>query len=261
MNAREALFRQQSEFMAQLLDDTRALPAGWEPTRLEIYRNAYRARLVEALRETYPRTCRWVGDEPFARAAAHHLISRPPSSWTLDDAGVGFPETVRSLFARDSEVAELAWLEWAMHRCYVSADAPALDAPAFALRTAGFGDADWAAMHLAFLPGTQTAVLAHRIDRLWQELKETTDSVPATPMVRDGEGPLGCIVWRDGLAPVFATVPAVEAALLQRMLAGACYGELCATLTDELGEEAAVSEAGAMLGRWLHRGLIADVGV
>ena len=45
------------------------------------------------------------------------------------------------------------------------------------------------------------------------------------------------------------------------MLAGASYGEACAMLVDRLGEDTAVTEAGAMLGRWLHEGMISAVDV
>jgi len=58
---------------------------------------------------------------------------------------------------------------------------------------------------------------------------------------------------------VFLPVAAAEGDTLSLLLAGASYGEACAMLVDRLGEEAAVAEAGAMLGRWLHEGMIVGV--
>ena len=131
----------QQEFLAQLLDDARTLPRAWTARHaagMDVYRNAYRARLVDALRDTYPCTARWVGEDAFQQAAAHHAITHPPKSWTLDDVGEAFPDTLRELFAGDPEVAELGWLEWAMHRCFVAADAAPIDAAGFSAATASF---------------------------------------------------------------------------------------------------------------------------
>jgi hypothetical protein len=63
------------------------------PNRVDIYRNAYRARLVDALRETFPRTARWVGDAPSAGRGTprDQLTAR---SWTLDAVGEGFEQTL-----------------------------------------------------------------------------------------------------------------------------------------------------------------------
>ncbi len=254
--------------MAMLLDDSRDLPAGMEAQRVDIYRNAYRARLVDALRETYPRTARWVGAEAFARAAAHHVISFPPSSWTLDAVGKGFPETLKELFYKDPEVSELAWLEWAMHLCFVSCDATPLDAAGFTKATESFEDDDWAMMRLRFMPGTQQASMEHRIDKLWRSLlEEDSDantqakdarSEPTGVDFRSGES-LACVVWRQAYTPAVLPVTAVEGKSLATMLEGAAYGELFAVLADELGEAAAASEAGAMLGRWLSHGLLVGI--
>src|SRR3546814_3597676 len=89
---------------------------------MSVYRGNYRSALVEAMRSTYERTEKWVGEAAFRRAAAHHLIAHPPSSWTIDDAGAGFDRTCAELFANDPEVAELAWLEWTMLEAFTAPD-------------------------------------------------------------------------------------------------------------------------------------------
>jgi len=256
-----SLARSQAAFMSLLLEEDSPLPEGWDAARVAIYRNAYRARLVDALRETYPRTAQWVGDEAFRRAAAHHLIASPPDSWTLDEAGCGFADTLAGLFRKDPEVTELAWLEWAMHECFVSADATPLDAAGFAEATAPYTDDDWARLRLHFLPGTQCKALEHRIHALWPLLAGDSPDETARESDYRSKQPIACIVWRQALKPVFLPVAAVEGDTLRLLLTGAGYGEACAMLVDRLGEETAVAEAGAMLGRWLHEGMISAVDV
>jgi hypothetical protein len=259
VNARSALARQQSTFMDLLLDDSLPMPTGWDAERVAVYRNAYRNRLVDAIRDTYPRTERWVGEAAFRRAAIHHVIRHPPRSWTLDAVGEGFDATLAGLFAGDPEVAELAWVEWAMHSCFVAADGPAIDAPAFSTRTAGYTEDDWAAMQLRFVPDTQVRPVHHAIDRLWAQLADASDAAGLSGDILAAAQPRGCVVWRQGLSPVFCLVDAAESSLLRLLLDGASYGSACATLAEEVGSDAAVTQAGAMLGRWIHQGLLAGV--
>ncbi|MFT4874182.1 putative DNA-binding domain-containing protein [Congregibacter sp.] len=252
------LSARQEEFLAHVLDDERALPSAWTPRHaagMAIYRNAYRTRLVDALRSTYERTSRWVGEDAFRQAAAHHVISHPPTSWTLDDVGEGFPDTLRELFAGDPEVAELAWLEWAMHRCFVCADVSPIDAAGFGEATASFQEDDWASMRLTFLPGTYLTKISHDIAELWRALKHEDAAAPEYAV----STPLYCIVWREDLKPVFMQVDATEGQALDLLLEGASYADTCDAITEQLGEDEAVAKAGAMLGRWLHHGMLAGV--
>ncbi|MFT7289295.1 MAG: hypothetical protein ACI87W_003425, partial [Halieaceae bacterium] len=203
------LAARQQEFMAHVLDDDRALPAEWTARHaagMAIYRNAYRTQLVDALRSTYERTARWVGEDAFRQAAAHHVITHPPKSWTLDDAGEGFPDTLRELFTGDPDVAELAWLEWAMHRSFIAADASPMDAAGFGEAAASFHEEDWANMRLSFLPGTYQAPISHDIGKLWRALKQEEVKTPDY----SASAPLHCVVWREGLKPVFLQVDAAE---------------------------------------------------
>ncbi len=248
----------QADFMAQVLDDERPLPAGWTPRHaagLAIYRNAFRVRLVDALRETYERTARWVGEDAFRAAAAHHVIQTPPNSWTLDHVTEGFVEVLEQLFAGDPEVAELAWLEWAIHRAFVAADIAPLDAAGFAAASSGFGEEDWAGLRVEFLPSLYLRVLGHDVGALWNALASDDFAVPnyALPV------PVPMLVWREDLRPTFMSFDNAEGQALRQMLDGENYGEMVQRLAGQIGEEEAVMQSGAMLGGWLGNGLIAGL--
>lgn len=245
----------QQEFMDHVLDEERPLPQHWDARMgegLAIYRNAYRARLVDALRETFSKTALWTGDEAFAQAAAHHLILHPPRGWTLDLVGDGFVETLEELFAADPDVADLAWLEWAMHLAFTAPDCAPMDAARFAEATSDFGEEDWATMRLPFVPSLHVRVVSSDCGALWQAL-EREESPTTAPQA---EAPLHCIVWREGLDPVFALIPARDGNSLAAMRAGSSFGEVCAMLAEELPADQAAAEAGAMLGGWIGRGIV-----
>ncbi len=248
--------------MAQVLDEDAAPLATWGDTQhtgMAVYRNNYRSSIVEALRGTYERTARWVGENAFRQAAAHHVITHPPSSWTLDEAGRGFDLTCAELFVNDPEVAELAWLEWTMLDIFTMRDVASLDQAGFAAATAEFAEADWGAMRLQFLPGTTQCKVRHDLLALWNVLGAEEFERIDTSL----ETPQSCMVWREGERPVFALVPTDEGAALAAMIDGASYEYACAILarnatTEEEAQQAAM-RAGAMLGRWLNDGLIAAV--
>ena len=241
--------------MAQILDEDRPLPPAWDSRMgdgLGVYRNAYRARLIAALAETFPRTGQWLGAELFETAAAHHLIVHPPTSWTLDLAGEGFVGTLAELFAGDPEVPDLAWLEWAMHRAFVVADCAPLNAAEFAAATDAYGDADWTNMRLVFGPSLAMREVGSDCGALWQALGRD-EVLSAAPTL---EARMHCLVWREGLDPVFALVSEAEATGLAAMRRGATFGDLCAALAQSLSPNGAAAAAGAMLGQWLQRGLV-----
>lgn len=246
----------QHEFLAQVLDDDTPLPAGWgarHAAGMAVYRNNYRSALIDALRATFERTERWVGADAFGRAAAHHVISHPPAGWTLDDAGIGFHSTCAQLFTGDPEVGELAWLEGAMLGIFTAADSTPLDAAGFSAATAGFGEDDWAGLQLQFQPGMAVGQVEYDLRAIWQHLAdEDATGVDVTPL----DQPMSCIVWREGERSTFTLVSALEGRAFAAMQYGMSYGDLCAMLSDELGMEQAIMQAGQFLGHWLAEGMV-----
>lgn len=249
----------QLEFMGQVLDDERPLPASWRQgmaAGLEVYRNAYRARLVEALRETFPFTARWAGDKSFRAAAAHYLISRPPTGWTLDRVGEGFVETLQALFADDPDVADLAWLEGAMHRAFTAPDQQPSDLAGFVDATAGFGEDDWAHLRLRFASSLQLRMVRTDCAALWRSLNADEERIAEARLT----GPTACLVWRENLNPVFRLLDGGEGKCLASMIHGGTFGEVCAQLAETHDETIAAELAGEMLRRWLSSGWIVSVG-
>ncbi|WP_067734382.1 HvfC/BufC N-terminal domain-containing protein [Novosphingobium naphthalenivorans] len=255
------LAEQQSRFLQGLMADDASLPENWqarERAGYEIYRNAYRARLIDALRETYPRTALLTGEDAFQAAAAHHLIMHPPASWTLDDAGAGFAQTLEDLFPHDPDVTELAWIEWAMQAAFTARDTVPLDASGLIAATASFGDQDWQDLRIAFVPGLAVRLVRHDGAALWPLLGNDNGiaAARALPLMPEARG---CVVWREGLRPTFTMIDAAEAQALALMESGASYGAACELLAGLLGDKQAVPLAGEMLARWLARGWIASV--
>lgn len=60
--------------------------------RLEVYSNAYKARLLEVLIGDYPALVHAIGEEVFIGLASAYLEGHPPTSYTLTELGRFFPE-------------------------------------------------------------------------------------------------------------------------------------------------------------------------
>ncbi len=85
---------------------------------LTIYRHDYQARLLGLLKEYFPITKRYLGEELFIKIAESYLIEKPPKNWKLSQYGDEFPDYLESnlntLLTSDVPfIKELAQLEWA----------------------------------------------------------------------------------------------------------------------------------------------------
>ena len=263
MNARQTLADRQAAFLRSVLDEDAPLPEGWgnsQTAGMSVYRGNYRSALVGALENTFERTARYVGEGPFKKVAAHHAIAHPPSGWTIEEAGSGFDATCAQLFANNPEVAELAWLEWAMLQVSNAPETQPFGASEFAPATAEFGDEDWMGLQIEFQPRASSREVRANLSALWIALEEDASADRPDPLLETAKG---CIVSREGELPTFQIVTTGSARAFDAMQSGASYGEAIMLLAgDDPDAEAiqqAAVQAGAMLGEWLNEGLIVGV--
>ena len=242
------LVQHQRDFAAELsVSDDTALPSS---LGMEIYRNAYRARLLTALEVSYERTRRWVGEEAFAAAACHYVISHPPHDWTLDRFGAQFPTVLASLFANDGEVAELAWLEWHLQQAFVAPDLGELSGAQLA--HASLSDNDWEQLCLTMAAGYAALEVVHDCTGLWQALRN--DDLAGFTLEPTEPGVL--VVWRQGLTPRFRVLGPQEFAALKGLAQGEPFGHV-ATMVGEEGS----AQLGGWFAQWLGEGLFAGFAV
>ena len=209
---------------------------------MAIYRDAYRGRLLATLETSFERTRRLAGEASFTAAACHYVLSRPPTSWTLDDYGAEFPDLLATLFGGDPEVAELAWLEWKMSHAFAAPERPTLDPSALA--TSCPTEADWDRVSFTMAAGFAMRPIATNCSALWEAQVEAEPD----PLVASIE-PGWLLVWRSGFSPSFRTATNDEADALGILVRGGSLGDLASTRgADRLG---------AMLAQWFSEGIFA----
>ena len=245
-----SLVQRQREFLDALSNPDDRTPVDLVEGRFAIYRNAYRVSLVDALAETFPRTKDYTGDEPFRAAAVHHVISHPSPSWTIDRVGDGFANTLEPLFPDHPEIADIARLEWEMGQAFIAADRSAFLPADFADATREFDERDWASLTLSLAPALRTFPTDFDLASWWTNESDGPSRLERTQ---------ACAVWREDERPLFRLIPAAESRALQCVAAGAPFGTLCETFSEELGADEAIAACGQWLAAWLQRGWIAGL--
>ena len=259
-----SLKERQDAFLAAILDEGAPLPEGWgnsQAAGMAVYRGNYRSALMGALAETYERTSRYLGEAQFRQVCINHAIKNPPSGWTIDEAGAGFDATCVEHFAKNPEVAELAWLEWTMLELATAPDTKAMSAQDFSAAVAEFGDEDWGSLRLALQPRCGARMVEGNLEGLWRAIDEGNEARPNPRL----EEPQTCLVWREGERPTFLIVEHDHAAAFQVMQAGGTYGEMIGAVLGgnpeptEQDVQTAAMRAGGILGKWLQEGLMIGI--
>ena len=175
---------------------------------LAVYHHAYRAQLIDCLRDTFEKLALWLGDELFETTALAYVEANPPRSWTLADYGADFAAALTKIHPDDPEVAELAWLDWVLRRAFDGADAAPVSADALS-------EVDWDAAVFTFVPTLSLNLMRTNCAALWSAMAEDVMPPPAALLSASGT----IRVWRSGLSPQFKTISSLEARALQLAMA------------------------------------------
>lgn len=235
--------------------DVRDGPGLSAQRRLGIYHHAYRARLLETMRDTFGHTWRYLGDEWFDRLASAFIEQHPSAHANLRWYGEAWPawldgaRLVQMGAGVHPEVAELARLDWALRRAFDAADASVLTAAALAAMPVD----EWTQAPLQAHASVALVVLQCNTLVLWHALDQDEDVPAVMPLPQ----PVTVLVWRTDERPHFRSVCEPEAQALTRLLLGRSFADICEALSDQAreGEDAAVAAA-KLLGGWLREGLL-----
>lgn len=240
---------------AALADVVSVLPEG-AAQRLGIYRHAYRARLLETLRDSFGHTLSYLGDAWFEALSAEYIEAHPSTSFNLRWYGASYPDWLSHRLDRNEalgdhpEVAELARMDWALRCAFDGADAPTLALSDLA----ALPPEAWATV--VFQPHPTVMLMSLRCNTLglWHALDQDSE-VPAPERLPE---PVDVVVWRTDERPHFRSVPVTECVALRALLQGRSFAETCAVLAERFPDGDAAALAGGFLRRWIDEGLLAS---
>lgn len=245
----------QSHFIDHLLDNPSAISdyivsdAHMDAARrLHIYHHAYRARLMEALKENYDKTWTYLGDEQFENACLAYINQTPSTHWNLRYYGSNFPSWLADNFSQDLEVADLASFEYALRDAFDGPDADVMT-PEDASRLPAEA---WESMRFAFHPTARIIRITHNVIAIWSALikQEAPPSPEALP------APIPILVWRKDVQPHFRTLDADEVGVLELAFSGQDFSAICEHLARDCPLDVAIPRAGHFLRTWLGDSLL-----
>lgn len=216
---------------------------------LAIYHNAYRARLLEALRGDYPAVHGWLGDEEFDALALAYIDAHPSRHFSLRWLGAELASFIQGyLVAEQAQpLSELARLEWAFTLAFDTPDA----APLTLAQMAELPAEAWPALQVDCVPSAQWQPCRYNSLAIWKAIKEQSEFPGSQTLEREEL----CLIWRDGLISRYRSLDSAEAKALRGMaLQGWNFAELCAQLSD-YGDDAPL-QAATWLRQWLNDGLL-----
>ena len=223
---------------------------------LRIYRHAYTARLVAALRDNFGCLPQVMGDDAFDQLALAYVAAHPsrhPSIRWFGDRLVEFMGGHDHLVPHPALV-DLARMEWALRSAFDAADATPIAAPSLTAIPAD----EWPRLVFQPLPSVQLLDLQWSVEPVWRAMQAAQrGDEPELPEPQPE--PHALLIWRAGLENRWRVVDAAQAMLLRAVLDGRDFSELGALAAAQSGESAAAATVVAALQSWLADGLLAGV--
>ena len=203
------LAREQANLLQALAGQTTNT---FNPRGLQVYQANRAVLAARTLASTYPVIAQLIGQTSFEPLARHFWQQHPPQRGDMGQWGAQLPEflAAASQLADEPFLADVARLEWALHRAASAPDA-VLDAASFALLQSGD---DAPPVSLALSSGVQTLASLYPVVSIINAHligKPTLDHAAA--MLRAGLGE-HALVWRQGYQPKTRSLSAAEYQLI-----------------------------------------------
>jgi hypothetical protein len=217
--------------------------------RLDIYADMYRTRLVDVLREDFPRVRAILGDEEFQALACRYLARHPSTHPSVRYVGRRFEAFLADEAALPPFLADLARLEWARGEVF---DAPDAD-PLRLSDLESLPAADWPMLRLRPIPACLVVECAWPAHRIWAAAEN-----PARGRAAADRPEASTIrVWREGWSVSHAAMGDLERRVFPLLERGEPFAQLCAAGDGGLAPGTAARAVGSLLMRWLEDGLLA----
>ncbi len=217
--------------------------------RMAVYAEAYVARMMEALAETYETVRHLLGQEAFVELTENYMHVYPSHSYNLNDVGMAMPEFLAGTrFAEKLPfLMDVAKLERQVANTFHAFEAAAFDPS----KLAGYSEEDWERLRVSFQPSLAVISSKWPILDIWKARTTPLEKIQIDLIDR----PQDVLVSRRGLEVVCESLQPLQAELLLSLKRGEALGEVCARLS-ETAEEAPMGE---WFSSWAARGLITHV--
>lgn len=135
---------------------------------VDVYRNAYRVRLVDALGEIFSTTHWCLGDELFIKTATNYIHTQPSHVYNLSNYGEGFPRFLNSQdIAKEFPfLKDLADFEWQFNELFHERELTAATIEDFS---------KWHDFKIEFAPHLRIMSYSYGILNIWNAFKNSLE--------------------------------------------------------------------------------------
>jgi hypothetical protein len=284
------LARLQSDFQSFLLDGgedmlsrvTGSAKVSAE-TRLAIYYDAYRLRLLEALASNYPVLRAWLGEDEFEAAGISYLSAHPSRHFSIRWFGHQLPSFLAAAAPWSGKpwLADMAALEWALSEVFDAENAGVLDVGDMAAIPAE----SWPAMRLRLHPAVRRLDLRWNAPIIWKTVNRNleaeksadacrgeTSATPSAdkarpapaesagvPAPQAAEYPQAWLVWRQDLRTFFRSLTVDEAWALDAARRSETFAAICEGLCEWIDARHVALHAAGLMKQWITDGLVSGI--
>jgi hypothetical protein len=215
--------------------------------RLDVYANMYFYRLLDVLRDAYPKLTAAVGDTAFHNLVTEYLVACRPHHPTIEAAGDRLPQFLAGhpLAADRPWLVPLARLERTYTELFDGPDAAAMTLP----ELQALPPEELTALPLALIPCHRLLAADFAVAAVWDAPDEAADAPAERELL---------LVWRHDGELFHRSVPADEEPLLAAAATGATLQALCdlASATPSTTTEDAAQRVFQTVARWLADGIV-----
>lgn len=238
----------------RLLDVIVGTPALNRVDRLDIYAEAYFARIVDALAADFELSRKLLGERDFRRLIADYLMEHPSRVPCIGDVGAALPEFAKShaLAAAYPWLSDLAALERALIKAFYADDRPLLDPERLKL----IPESSWESARIELDASVTLLTCDWPVAAWWQRRDSLADDSEFVRLLSTQT----VLVFRENHVPMAIELTTAQTVLLQAFAAGHSF-----EAAMELFSREAASETGAeaalqsWFAAWVARGVIREV--
>ena len=221
-------------------------------TLLGVYREGYALRLVEVLTNDYPGLLALAGRADFDLMARAYIAAHPSRHPSVRPFGRSLAAYLAATppYSNSPAAVEMARFEWAMGEAFDAADAAPLAADA----VMALPPQAWETLTFSPLPSLRRLTLAYDVPQAWQRREQVeAGNLEAKPAAE----PTGWVIWRPELETNYRSLERDEAVLLDALVEGRPFPEMCEAIAILTGEVEAPGRAASLLRAWVEAGMIA----
>jgi hypothetical protein len=249
----------QKDFQQYLMGDNAAIQAEIISTekvsasaRLDVYRNAYFARLLEVFHLDYPALHTLLGDHEFMLLTRRYIDTNPSQYRSIRWFGnnlAAFLEQ-RTPYADNLILAEMARFEWSLTEAFDAPDEAVMSLEDMA--TIPFDK--WPEMFFRMHVAVRKVDFTWNITQLWKAAEANESLSP-----EQHPQPINYVIWRKNYEVQFTSLSPDEAYMLDAMITGTNFGDICEGLCEWVEPEEVAMHAASLLKRYIIDGMVRQV--